>query len=136
MKYKLVKEIKESCDNIKKWDMKLTASEWNWEINNNYAPATFTAAVNAGLLMREKYGKSYVYYLPPTKEAIEAAAAAKREAEIKHAKWYVEHYEETVAEDKANYEKEIKRAEEHYQRNADFHKELFDKYSALIAENT
>lgn len=133
MKFELNKAIREYCEENHCWKARNTAKEWNECLGTNYAAATFTAAVKCGWLCREKWDKSYVYYLPLTDEMIKAEAAAKRERDIKYAKYVIEQYEENIAATKARYEKRIKHAQEDLERDLAWEEERLAEAKNLLS---
>ena len=143
MKNELIKAIKVYCDENHCWKTRLTAKEWNSSLEANYSAATFTALVKDGLLCRDKFykEKSYSYWLPPTKEDIEKREKAEKEREkaekerkIENAKWYIEHYDEMVAEIEAFYEEDIKKANERRERDLAWKVKHLEESKALLNE--
>ena len=143
MKYKLYDDIKNYCEVNKYWKAYNTAKDWNEILGTTYSPATFTAAAKSGLLVREKFwgDKSYSYklYVEPTpeeiqeeKEIAERRAEAKRQEKIENAKWWIEHYDEEVANIKAYYEEEIRKAEESMKKSIGWKNERLAEAKALL----
>ena len=129
MKNELYKAIVKYCEENQCWGICETAKEWNNILNTFYSPATFTALVNTGRLVKSKgyREKSYSYGLAETAEMREKRLEAEREREIKHAHWIIEHYEESVAKRKAKYEETIKQAEKWLQEELNFEDERLAK---------
>lgn len=134
MKYELYNAIKSFCEENRCWSVANTVRDWNAILSTNYTPATFTALVNAGLLVKDKrYGeKSYSYTLAKTDEVRKAEAEAKIEYDIEHAHWIIEHYEENIAKRQTVYENEIKRAKQMLEENLEFEAERLAEAKALI----
>lgn len=134
MKYELYNAIKSYCEENRCWSAANTVRDWNAILSTNYTPATFTALVNTGLLVKDKrYGeKSYSYTLAKTDEVRKAEAEAKREYDIQHAHWIIEHYEESVAKKQAAYEYEIKRAKQMLEADLEFEAKRLAEAKALI----
>jgi hypothetical protein len=137
MKNELYKVIKNYCEENHCWGIYETAKEWNNLLNTAFAPGTFTSAVNAGLLVKSKMyrEKSYSYALAPTKEMLAAREEEKRQGEIKMAQWFIEHYEERVAQCKEAYEYSIEEAKRLYEeRMAQYDKDLAEAKALLGIE--
>lgn len=152
MKKKLYDAIKNYCDENECWKAYNTAKDWNEILGTTYSPATFTAAANSGLLVREKFcgSKSYEYRLAPREEELEerraqAAREAEREAERerKEAELYLENRDMKIEQDKAfyellikeaneKYEKAIKNAENYLERTMVYHEERLVEAKALL----
>lgn len=141
MKNELIKAIKAYCDENQCWKTQNTAKEWNEILNTHYSAATFTALVKDGLLCRDKCykEKSYSYRLPPTKEEIEKTKEeiekqkkAEKERKIESAKWYIEHYDEMVAEIEAFYEEDIKKANERREKELTWKAKHLEECKTLL----
>lgn len=134
MKNELYKAIVSYCEENQCWGAYNTAKEWNEILNTTYSPATFTALVNTGRLVKDKrYGeKSYSYTLAETAEMREKRLEAEREGDIKHAHWVIEHYEESVAKRKAKYEETIANAEKWLKEELKFEDERLAEAKTLL----
>lgn len=134
MKNELYKAIKNYCEENHCWGAYNTAKEWNEMLNTTYSPATFTALVNTGHLVKDKwYGeKCYSYALAETAEMREKRLEAERERDIKHAHWVIEHYEESVAKRKAKYEEEIANAEKWLKEDLEHEDKCLAEAKALL----
>ena len=130
----LFNEIYNFCEENGCWKAWNTVKDWNGCIEKEYGSASFTALVNAGRLEKEKrYGeKAYSYRIVPTNEIKEKIEADKKHREIEDAKWDIEHYEERLAQRKAEYEERIKEAEERYQRDLEWEAEKLAKAKAVL----
>ena len=140
MKYKLYDDMKNYCEENKCWKARNTVKDWNEILGTDYKAATFTALVNTGLIIRtvenQWINKSpNVYYLAPTEEMIEAEKKRDRERKIENAKYYVEHYEEEVANYQARYAEMLKSAEEYLARETEwYNKKLAEAKEILNIE--
>lgn len=134
MKYELYKAIKKHCEENKCWGVRYTVKEWNEVLGTAYSPATFTALVSTGRIVRDKHykAKAYDYALAETKEMYEKRMADERERDIKHAHWIIEHYEENVAKRKAKYEEAIANAEKWLKEELEYEDERLAEAKALL----
>jgi len=136
MKNELYKAIKAYCEENQCWGIQYSAKEWNETLHTAYSPATFTALVSDGRLVRSQGWRrtSYDYGLAPTPEMIEARVERERQSKIASAQFRVEHYDEDVAEIKTRYAEMIKTAEEWLERNMSWTEEHYNEAKAFLAE--
>lgn len=136
MKHTLYNQLKAYCAANGNSDhpIYMTAKEWNECLGVNYSAQTFTALVNDGLLYRTKgyKAKQYDYYLPLSEEVLKKQAEAEKQRKTQNAQWRVEHYDDRIAEIKAQYEEQIKIANEWLERNLGWEQERLSEAQAFL----
>lgn len=104
-----------------------TAKDWNEYLNTNYSPATFTAAVNAGLLRRGRVFHNSVYsYSLIFTDKLKAICA----------KYTVEHYNDDVAAANADYERKLADLKENHEAYLAWILDRRNKAEATLAAAT
>jgi hypothetical protein len=135
MKEQLYKAIKDHCEENHCWGIRYSAKEWNEIFHTAYSPATFTALVSDGRLVRSLgwHRKSHDYGLAPTPEMIAKEEEEKRKTAIHYAQWRVENYEQQKAEQKAYYDERIAEITKNYEERLAFLEDEYIKAKELLA---
>lgn len=136
MKNELYKAIMDYCDENQCWAAYNTVKDWNECLGTSYSAATFTSLVSSGHLVRDKRcgEKSYSYRLTPTPKELQKQAEAKKQREIQHAHWVIEHYDDSVEKVKARYEKAIRQAEEQLKEDLKWEAEKLAEAQELLKQ--
>lgn len=125
-------------ENECKIDIKMSANDWNSQLGTLYSPATFTSAVNMGLLDRCKIGRErfYRYWLTPSnvdKEYIERELQKKTiEWRLEKANEEIENHDNNLAKIQEEYDKQVAEFKEWFNRKIDKENEDYANALALI----
>ncbi|MBQ7937609.1 MAG: hypothetical protein IJ283_03835 [Oscillospiraceae bacterium] len=141
--YYLYNQMKDYViENECKIDIKMSANEWNNQLGTSYSPATFTSAVNAGLLDRGKLRRDrfYYYWLNPSgveREYIERELQKKTiEWRLEKANKDIENHDNNLAKIQEDYDKELANLNEWLNRKISYENEEYENALALIKETS
>ena len=141
--YDLYNKMKDYViENECKIDIKMSANDWNSQLGTLYSPATFTSAVNAGLLDRGKIGRErfYRYWLTPSnveREYIERELQKKTiEWRLEKANKDIENHDNNLAKIQEDYDKKLADLNEWFNRKINIENEDYENALALIEETS
>lgn len=141
--YYLYNQMKDYViENECKMDIKMSANDWNNQLGTSYSPATFTSAVNAGLLGRGKIGRErfYRYWLTPSgveREYIERELQKKTiEWRLERANEEIENHDNNLAKIQEEYDKRLADLNEWFNRKNSIENEDYENALALIEETS